>query len=58
VLVERYGSMILGVCRRMLSNTHDSEDRFRLSSWCWSTKAAACLGAKSSATGRWPTTPL
>src|SRR5271165_6803894 len=28
-LVERHGSMILGVCQRLLRNRHDTEDAFQ-----------------------------
>jgi RNA polymerase sigma factor (sigma-70 family) len=29
VLIERYGSMVLGVCQRVLRNSHDTEDAFQ-----------------------------
>jgi RNA polymerase sigma factor (sigma-70 family) len=51
VLVERYGSMVLGVCQRMLQNSHDAEDAFQATFLVVVHKGRSLLGRET--IGNW-----
>jgi RNA polymerase sigma factor (sigma-70 family) len=50
-LVQRYGPMVLGVCRRVLQNAHDAEDAFQ-ATFLILVRKAASIG-KREALGCW-----
>src|SRR5947209_8698089 len=50
VLVWRHGSMVLGVCRRTLDNSHDAEDAFQATFLVFARKAGS-IGRRASVGG-------
>jgi RNA polymerase sigma factor (sigma-70 family) len=50
-LVERYGSIVLGVCRRVLGDVHDAEDAFQATFLTLARKAGSIR--RSEAVGSW-----
>jgi hypothetical protein len=47
VLLQRYGSMVLGVCQRILRNTHDSEDAFQAVFLVLANKGHSLMGRRT-----------
>src|SRR5262245_53123629 len=50
-LVQRYGPLVLGVCRRVLGNTHDAEDAFQATFLIFARRAGAIQS--QGAVGSW-----
>src|SRR5215831_20518648 len=52
VLMDRYGSMVLRVCKRILGNDHDAEDAYQATFFVLASKAGLQLRQESLAS--WP----
>jgi hypothetical protein len=50
-LAQRYGPLVLGVCRRVLGNTHDAEDAFQATFLIFARRAASIQS--QGAVGSW-----